>query len=429
MSRITALLFVVVLLAALSASSVSLSAETTTPSPGILWMHQFGGTKSTPTLTSVRAVAVNGDNYIAGYVDGALPGQIPSGSWDAYIRKYDVNGNEVWTRQFGSSERDEAYAIVVDSSGVYVVGHTYGALPGQTNAGKSDAYIRKYDFDGNEIWTHQFGSTDWDSAGDVAVDSSGVYVVGHSYGTLQPSAGGAGAYVRKYSIDGNEIWTSQFGTSVYDFASGVAVDGSAIYVTSSSGDAYIHKYDGNGVELWTRQFGSTVNDLGDTASGVAVNNSGVYVIGDTYGALPGQTNAGKSDAYIRKYDPNGNEVWTHQFGSTSDDYAWGVAVDSSGVYMVGSAMEVLRQHRVRYYDAYVRKYDAAGNEVWTYQFGSTSDGTALGVAVDSAGLYIAGEMGSPIPVDTEFEPDAFVMKLTKDAFEWEKVYLPTIHDN
>jgi hypothetical protein len=31
---------------------------------------------------------------VAGRTDGTLPGQIPAGGTDAFIRKYDANGNE-----------------------------------------------------------------------------------------------------------------------------------------------------------------------------------------------------------------------------------------------------------------------------------------------------------------------------------------------
>src|SRR3989338_735964 len=63
-----------------------------------------------------------------------------------------------WIRQFGSLTLlqlgdfsfDEAVGVSVHSSGVYVTGRTQGALPGQTSAGSQDAFVRKYDLDGNE---------------------------------------------------------------------------------------------------------------------------------------------------------------------------------------------------------------------------------------------------------------------------------------
>ena len=40
--------------------------------------------------------------------------------------------------------------------------------------------------------------------------------------------------------------------------------------------------------------------------GVSVNSSGIYVVGSTDGALPGETNAGERDAFVRKYGSQGN---------------------------------------------------------------------------------------------------------------------------
>src|SRR5438270_6913106 len=74
---------------------------------------------------------------------------------------------------------------------------------------------------------------------------------------------------------------------------------------------------------WIRQFGSS---SGDIAQSVAVDASGVYVAGRTMGALPGQTKAGFYDAYIRKYDPSGTELWTRQFGSSGSTNVFGVAL-------------------------------------------------------------------------------------------------------
>ena len=131
-----------------------------------------------------------------------------------------------WIRQFGTEEEDVAYGVSVDMAGnVYVVGETGGTLPGQKKAGGHDAFVRKYDGNGNEIWTRQFGTENWDSAEGVSVDMAGnVYVVGYAGGTLPGQKEAGGAFVRKYDSNGNEIWTRQFGTEWGDSAYGVSVD-------------------------------------------------------------------------------------------------------------------------------------------------------------------------------------------------------------
>ena len=57
---------------------------------------------------------------------------------------------------------------------------------------------------------------------------------------------------------------------------------------------------------WLHQFGTSSYDY---ARGVAVDGSGnAYVVGRTRGALPGQTSSGGDDAFVRKYDDTGTEL-------------------------------------------------------------------------------------------------------------------------
>src|SRR5437667_187492 len=77
---------------------------------------------------------------------GILPAQegAPGGE-DAFVRKYDSKGTEVWTRQFGTSTIDGAVSVAADRDGnVYVGGYTFGTFPGQTSSGYEDAFLRKY---------------------------------------------------------------------------------------------------------------------------------------------------------------------------------------------------------------------------------------------------------------------------------------------
>jgi len=67
----------------------------------------------------------------------------------------------------------------------------------------------------------------------------------------------------------------------------------------------VRTYDAGGNILWTRQFGTAALEL---ANGVVVDGrDNVYVAGSTDGALPLQTSAGGRDAYVQKFDSAGNE--------------------------------------------------------------------------------------------------------------------------
>src|SRR5690349_17054820 len=59
-----------------------------------------------------------------------------------------------WISQFGSGRfTNSEGGGRVDATGVYTVGSTFPALPGQVLVGGStDAYIRKFAFDGTILW-------------------------------------------------------------------------------------------------------------------------------------------------------------------------------------------------------------------------------------------------------------------------------------
>ncbi len=391
------------------------------------WTRQFG----TSTSDYGQGVATDGSGnvYVTGFTGGTLPGQSSSGSADAYVRKYDAAGNELWTRQFGTSSIDYGYSVAIDGSGnIYVTGNTYGTLPGQSSAGGFDAFVRKYDATGNELWTRQFGTSASDYGYSVVTDGGGnVYISGYTSGTLpgQSSAGSFDAFVRKYDATGSELWTRQFGTVTEDRGQSIAVDTSGnVYLSgytggtlpgqSSSGgrDAYVRKYDTSGTELWTRQFGTSANDYG---YGVATDGGGnAYISGYTEDTLPDQSSLGGRDAFVRKYDAAGSELWTRQFGTPNSDVSNSVATDAGGnVYVTGFTGGTLPgQSFSGSFDTFIRKYDASGTELWTNQFGTSGADLGRGVATDAGGnVYISGYTYGTLPGQSSAgNYDAFVRK-------------------
>jgi uncharacterized protein (TIGR03437 family) len=387
------------------------------------WARQFG---STAGDTALGLAASASGTYAVGTTSGTLPGQSSAGGADAFVIKYDAGGNVLWTRQFGTSGTDQALAAAADSTGVYVVGVTDGMFPGQSSGGSSDVFVRKYDVSGNAVWTRQFGVASADQANGVAVDATGVYVAGYVNGALsgQTAAGGSDVFVRKYGLNGNELWTRQFGTTALDLARDVSVDEGGVYVAGEVGpaalpgqspaggvDAFARKYDLDGNEQWTRQFGTSSND---SAHGVAVDAVGIYVVGAVGGTLPGQSTAGGADAFLRKYDPSGSELWTRQFGSVGADGASGTAADPTGVYVAGFAGAALQgQTALGGSDALLVKYDANGNGRWVRQFGTSATDSISAVDADATGVHVSGyTQGTFESQSSAGSQDGFIAKLT-----------------
>lgn len=391
---------------------VGTGAQTREP-PEVRWTTRFGSAGDDNALEIVRHST---GIYVIGRVNGTMPGQTQVGGHDVYVRKMGHTGNEIWTRQFGTEERETNMGIFVHDTGVYTAGGVGGALPGQTFAGPPvDVFVRKLDFDGNVVWTRQFGTEGFDSAHGIAVRTHGpgdvrVYVVGAA-GRLpgQSYAGGTDAFLRVYDDDGNPVWTRQFGSSAGDFAWEVSVHKTGIYVwggaraavagqTYAGGpsDVVVRKYDFDGNEAWTRQFGTEGDDMAVTG-GLAADDTGVYVSGSTNGAFPGQTNAGDFDAFVRKYDFAGNARWTRQYGTPGYDDAHGLSVFDGGVYVVGNTYGALpgldKQTHAGDGDAYVRRYGSDGMETWTLQRGTAGFEEFFGVVADETGVYVVGFEG------------------------------------
>src|SRR5262249_33873006 len=105
----------------------SLTAQAQLPATvEIEWLQQFG-TFRVAHADIAYSVTSDGSVYIAGQVGGYLPGETSAGGFDSFLRKYDTAGNELWTRQFGTSPSDGngfdvIHGIAVDDTGVYVAG-------------------------------------------------------------------------------------------------------------------------------------------------------------------------------------------------------------------------------------------------------------------------------------------------------------------
>ncbi|MBI4904042.1 MAG: PKD domain-containing protein [Acidobacteria bacterium] len=386
--------------------------------PSIQWTRQFGTSPATEEVRSAAATSPTGDVYVAGYTFGALPGFVNAGNYDAFLRKYDANGNELWTRQFGTIKNDIALGVAANSTGVYVVGWTGGAFTGQTNAGDADAFIRKYDDLGNELWTRQFGTVAVEEGNGVGVNAGGVFIVGSTNGIFsgQATAGSTDTFVRMYGHDGTELWTSQFGSPGQDLpAPAVGLDASGLYVagytsfgalpgqmSAGQADAFVRKYDFSGNALWTRQFGTIGSDH---AFGVAADSTGVVAAGYTTGVFPSQPSA-STDAFVRKYDSSGNELWTRQFGTSAFDQALAATTDGFGnVYIAGYTTGTFPGLPSGY--SFVRKYDAGGTAQWTLPFGASgSNNVPWAAAAHATGVYVAGRAPN-----SAGDPDAVVLKI------------------
>ena len=139
-------------------------------------------------------------------------------------------------------------------------------------------------------------------------------------------------------------WTKQFGTDKSDEVADIVVDGSNNIIvagnthngSTASQDCFVRKYDSSGNLLWEKTFGTS---KGDQLEGVVVDKwNNVIVTGWTHGVFQRNVLAG-ADVFVRKYDPNGNSLWSVQKGTDKADRAFGINVNSYGhIFVTGHTL-------------------------------------------------------------------------------------------
>lgn len=315
----------------------------------LLWMRQRGtGERDFAYGAATDAL---GNSYATGYTGAALDGQSHLGKWDVFLTKFGPTGDWLWTRQIGTGQDDEGYAVATDASGdIYITGYVRGDLHGQTRVGSADVFICKYNSSGTRLWTRLFGSIEIDQAWAITCDASGnVFVTGYCLGSIEgnPYLANGDLFLAKYDTDGTRLWLRQWGTVNAEHGYSLTTDASgSVYLSGyTTGELYdsrmggrdvcLAKFDVSGNPLWGRQFGTNEHDQG---WGVAMGADGyIYLSGQVAGAIHGNVHQGGLDVFLAKYDTTGTRLWTAQVGSAGNDWARGVARTVQSVtYLAGT---------------------------------------------------------------------------------------------
>jgi Beta-propeller repeat len=169
------------------------------------------------------------------------------GPCDAFVTKLSASGAILFSTYWGGSATDVGTGIAVDSTGVYIAGYTNSFnFPGLRRGAPADnqyhAFVAKFSLTGQEIYSLVFGGSSQDVAYAIAVDSlQQAYITGYTYSSDFPELvsaskyhGGEEAFVAKIS-NGYLIDSAYVGGSNSDWANGIAVDSNGfVYITGGT---------------------------------------------------------------------------------------------------------------------------------------------------------------------------------------------------
>jgi hypothetical protein len=335
-------------------------------------------------------------NFGVGYPSSSGAFQLNwAGGVDMAISKYDSTGsNLLWATYIGGSDTEYPNSMVVNSQNELCIYGTSSSsdFPTSLNAfdnshnGSTDIVITHLDYTGSSlIGSSYFGGSNDDGLnvvnynygdawrGEINIDSLDNIIVSSfssssnfptTIGCYQPSiAGGQDAVVMKINSDlSGLIWSTFIGGSADDAAFGIRSINGSIYVS-----------------------GVTAGAGFPTTSGSAISS----YIGGSY------------DAFVAKFNnQNSNLISSSFFGSTGDDLAYFLDVDSDGdVYLFGQNSGVITNSPSCYgnpnSNQFISKFSSdLSNIEWQTTIGSGSgvyDLTPVAFMVDVCErIYISG---------------------------------------
>lgn len=151
--------------------------------------------------------------------------------------------------------------------------------------------------------------------------------------------------------------------------------------------------------VWSTYYGGTIYDAGNCVVTDASGN--VYFAGYTNstsgiasGGFQNTYGGGNYDAFLVKFDAAGNRIWATYYGNNNNDYANSIAIDDSGhIYLAGGTSSSIgiasggfqNTYGGGSYDAFLVKFDSSGNRIWSSYYGGSGWEDAYGVSTDNDG--------------------------------------------
>lgn len=300
-----------------------------------IWSSYYGGIGQ-DIITSVSTDNLN-NIYIAG-ATGSGNNMISANAFDAeyennnsnyaseaFIAKFDQNGNREWGTYYGGASNDVITSIEIgNDTNLYIVGYTRSenniatpgaykeilTMNGPQTSDRLDTFIAKFNANGQRIWGTYFGGDAIDWGYDLAIDNENNVIV-------------SGATQSTIDIAFNNSHQVNKGGDIADW------------------DNFLAKFTENGSLLWSSYYGGEEREDYTHALVDTDNENNIYLGGGTYSQTNiattnsyQETRIGSSNAYFVKFDKLGNRLWGTYYGANHTTTT-GLYVSDGSIYIAG----------------------------------------------------------------------------------------------
>ncbi|NDJ52179.1 MAG: hypothetical protein GYB68_03725 [Chloroflexi bacterium] len=356
------------------------------------------------------------------------------------------------TQVFGETAMDEAGNIYQTflSSGP--------AFPGAQSEGSF--YIVKWNNQGEQQWIQRYGVTpDAQNAGEmpfnIVANTEYVFVSGHTKGGF-----GGPAPIPNHNTDASYAFVAQVDAVSGDLlnvrrftnpgfngtAWSIGIDDSGEYVFVGGGESENNQFPlphtspfiamlpqddlsvawediitdgGNQIRprIRTQQLSNeaiaTIAFARQPGTDGVIYVSGYGAQGDFLGGVPLIT-----DAWVAKYDMAGNRLWATAFqASDGDQYPWAVAADDAGnVYIVGQTNGAMDGADFQGNgDGFIRKMSPDGEHLWTRLIGTELSDDLQDIRIFEDKIFVTGSTQGDLVGTNQGMTDGFIAMLDLDG--------------
>ncbi|MFW9902814.1 MAG: SBBP repeat-containing protein [Candidatus Thorarchaeota archaeon] len=331
---------------------------------------------------------------------------------DAFLTKFDPDGQLLWSTFLGGSSLDGGLFVeIAESNDIIAVGITQsidfpivGEAYQADYSGSYDIFISKFSTNGSILYSSYLGTIGDDRVNDFELDSASNLIL----------SGGTDSADFPVTLDAAQA-TFEGGSD--GFLMRISVNCSTIlYSTFLGGSSY------DGIDKIALDFRDNIIATGSTGSQDFPITEDAYQnsISSTY----------YRDFFIAKYNSSGQLVYATFFGGSHMDDCFGVAVDSVGDIIItgrtwSSDFPIVNAWQENYsmteVDGFVAKLTSDGQElIFSSYFGGAAWDTVLHVNIDCSNNILVSGIAGPdaIPLIDAFQTehgescDVIIMKIS-----------------
>ncbi len=293
---------------------------------------------------------------------------------DAFLTKFDKEGQLVWSTFLGGSGLDGGkFVKVIENDKIIVLGITKSSDFPTTDGAYQKNYCNNYDMfitmfssNGSMIYSSFLGESGNEDISDFELDSAGNLIISGLTTSIN------------YPVTANAAQPTIGGET----------DGFLMRLSPNCSSILYSTYLG-GIN------NDTINEISlDGQSNIVVTG---YTLSSNFPVTPNafqsSMNSTLSDTFMAIYNSSGQKTYATYFGGSESDYSSGIAIDSGGNIIVGGRtystdFPTINAWHANYssimVDGFVTKFSADGQElIFSGNYGASSWDIIHGVSIDS----------------------------------------------